>query len=52
MTEPSYLEPDRAAETHADREPEVKPEVISDLDVPSDDAEHIAGASLIRCDTR
>jgi len=28
---------------------EVKPEVISDLDVPSDDVEHIAGASLIRC---
>ncbi len=52
MTEPRHTEPHRDAETHADREPEVKPEVISDLDVPSDDAKHIAGASLIKCETR
>jgi hypothetical protein len=52
MTEPRHFGPDREAETHADRDPEVKPEVISDLDVPSDDAEHIAGASLIKCETR
>jgi hypothetical protein len=29
----------------ADREPEVKPEVIQDLDVTGDDADNIAGGS-------
>ena len=51
MTKPRDMQRERQAEAAADREPEVKPEVISDLDVPSDDAEHIAGASLIRCET-
>jgi hypothetical protein len=43
MTEPRNLEPDREAQTHAGREPEVRPEVIQDLDMPDDDADIIAG---------
>ncbi len=45
MTEPRKPEPDREAEAQADREPEVRPEVIKDLDVTGDDAEDIAGGA-------
>ena len=51
MTEPHSFEPAREAGTHADRDPEVKPEIISDLDVPSDDAKHILGGSIVECPT-
>jgi hypothetical protein len=47
MTEPG----ERQAEAASDREPAVNPEVISDLDVPDEDAKHIAGASLFNCGT-
>jgi hypothetical protein len=43
MTEPRKPEPDREAQTRADRDPEVRPEVIQDLDVIGDDADNIAG---------
>lgn len=43
MTEPRDVEPDRQAEAHADREPEVRPELIKDLDVTGDDAGDVAG---------
>jgi hypothetical protein len=49
MTEPHSIEPAREAGTHADRDPEVKPEIISDLDVPGDDARHILGGSMVQC---
>jgi hypothetical protein len=45
MTDPRNFEPDRQAEAHADREPEVRPELIKDLDVTGDDAGNIAGGS-------
>jgi hypothetical protein len=43
MTEPRSFEPDREDATQADREPEVRPELIKDLDVTGDDAGDIAG---------
>ena len=49
MTEPRTVEPAGEAGTHADRDPEVKPEIISDLDVPGDDARHILGGSMVAC---
>jgi len=52
MTEPRDFESDREEERHAERDLEVNPDVIRDLEVPDEDAGHIAGASLIRCDTR
>ena len=46
MTEPRDVEPDRQAEAHADRELEVRPELIKDLDVKGDDAGDVAGGEL------
>jgi hypothetical protein len=43
MTEPRSFEPDREDATQADREPEVRPELIKDLDVTGDDAGDIVG---------
>jgi hypothetical protein len=45
MTEPRSFEPDREDAAQADREPEVKPELIKDLDVTGDDAGEIVGGS-------
>ena len=52
MSDPRETQRDQEPDAPADPEPEVKMEVIEDLNVPSDDAEHIAGASLINCQTR
>jgi hypothetical protein len=43
MTEPRNTKTRREAQARADREPEVRPEVIQDLDVTGDDADIIAG---------
>jgi len=43
MTKPPEFELDREAQIHPDREPEVRPELITDLDVTGDDAGDIAG---------
>jgi hypothetical protein len=45
MTEPRNTQRDRQAEAAADRQPEVRPEVIQDLDVTGDDADIIAGGA-------
>jgi hypothetical protein len=52
MTEARNSEHDREVAEQTDQDPEVKPEVIKDLDVTSDDAEHVAGGSIINCQTR
>jgi hypothetical protein len=47
MTEPRNMHRDRETEaTTDDREPEVRPEVINDLDVPGDDADVIRAGYL------
>jgi hypothetical protein len=43
MTDPHESELDPEAVKQADREPEVKPEVIKDLDMTGEDAEDVAG---------
>jgi hypothetical protein len=43
MTEPNEMSSKGAPEVAADPEPEVRPEVIQDLDVTGDDAADIAG---------
>jgi hypothetical protein len=48
MTEPRDLELKREAEEQANREPEVKPEVIEDLDVEADDADVIRAGGTCR----
>ncbi len=46
MTEPRDIQRERQTEAAtADREPDVKPELIKDLDVPGDDAENVAGGT-------
>ncbi len=49
MTEPRNFEPERGAQTRADREPEVSPEVIQDLDMTEDDLDVMGGG--LRSDT-
>jgi hypothetical protein len=49
MTEPRDAHRDRDTEaTTADRNPEVKPELIKDLDVTGDDADVWGGCSFTR----
>jgi hypothetical protein len=43
MTEPRKPEPEPEAQTRADREPEVRPEVIQDLDLANEDTDNIRG---------
>jgi hypothetical protein len=43
MTDPSDMQHEPETEATPDPEPEVRPEVIKDLDVTSDDADVIAG---------
>lgn len=43
MIKPSDIHGDPDAKPASDREPEVKPELIQDLDVPAEDAAGIAG---------
>src|SRR5689334_6163680 len=43
MTDPHETQRDRKTEATADPKPEVKPELIKDLDVTGEDAENIAG---------
>lgn len=47
MTEPRDIRRQRDTDaTATDREPEVRAELIQDLDVPGDDADDIAGGTL------
>ncbi len=46
MTEPRDTQGEVQAGAAADQEPEVRPELIQDLDVPGDDADDIVGGTL------
>ncbi len=51
MTEPRAMQRERETEAMtADREPEVNPEVIQDLDMTGGDAENIARRALYTLD--
>jgi len=45
MTEQRDHESEHRSADQADRQPEVKPEMIKDLDVSSDDSEAVAGGN-------